>query len=71
VKFVGQYGSHAASKKAGFQKDDVLVQVADMKSRLSEGELLGQLLQKNFPGEKLKTTVLRGTERMELSLPMQ
>ena len=71
VKFVGQYGSHAAGKKAGFQKDDVLVQVADMKTRLSEGEFMGQLLQKHFAGEKLKTTVLRGTDRMELSLPMQ
>jgi S1-C subfamily serine protease len=71
VKFVGQYGSHAAAKNAGFKKDDVLVQVADVKSRRSEGELIGELLQKHFPGEKVSTTVLRGTERIELKLPMQ
>ena len=71
VKFVGQYGSHAAAKNAGFRKDDVLVQVAGLKSRLSEGEMIGELLQKHFPGEKLRTTVLRGAERIDLQLPMQ
>jgi hypothetical protein len=35
------------------------------------GELLGDLLQHHFPGEQLKTTVLRGTDRIQLSLPMQ
>ena len=71
VKFVGQYGSHAAAKNAGFRKDDVLVQVAGLKSRLSEGEMIGELLQKHFPGEKLRTTVLRGAERIDLQIPMQ
>ena len=71
VKSVGQYGKHAAAKKAGFQKDDVIVGLADLNARLTEGELLGVLLQKHFPGEEVKTTVLRGTERVELKLPMQ
>ena len=71
VKSVGQYGKHAAAKKAGFQKDDVIVGLADLNARFTEGELLGVLLQKHFPGEEVKTTVLRGTERVELKLPMQ
>jgi serine protease Do len=71
VKFVGQYGKHAAGKKAGFQKDDVVVAVAGLTSRLSEGELMGELLQKRPVGEEVKATVLRGQERVELSLPMQ
>jgi hypothetical protein len=71
VKFVGQYNNHAAAKRAGFQKDDVLVQVGGLKKRMSEGEFMGTLLQNNFPGEKLKTTVLRGDQRVELMLPMQ
>jgi S1-C subfamily serine protease len=71
VKSVGQYGKHAAAKNAGFKKDDVIVELAGASDRVTEGELMGRLLQKNFPGEKLKTTVLRGQERVELSLPMQ
>ena len=71
VKFVGQYGKHATGKKAGFQKDDVIVAVAGLTSRLSEGELMGHLLQKHPVGEQVKATVLRGQERVELTLPMQ
>jgi len=71
VKFVGQYNDHAAAKRAGFQKDDVLVEVGELKQRMSEGEFMGRLLQTHFPGEKLKTTVLRGGQRVELVLPMQ
>ena len=71
VKSVGQYGKHAAAKKAGFQKDDVIVGLAGLKTRHTEGELLGALLQKHFPGEEVKATVLRGQERVELKLPMQ
>ena len=68
---VGQYGKHAAAKNAGFKKDDVIVGLAGASDRVTEGELMGRLLQKHFPGEKIKTTVLRGQERVELSLPMQ
>jgi serine protease Do len=71
VKFVGQYNNHAAAKRAGFQKDDVLVQIGDIKSRMSEGEFMGRVLKANLPGEKLNTSVLRGDQRVELMLPMQ
>ncbi len=71
VKGLGQYGKHAAAKNAGFQKDDVLLELNGQSARITEGELLGQLLQTTKPGEKLKTTVLRGDQRKELMLPMQ
>lgn len=71
VKFVGQYNKHAAAKKAGFQKDDVIVELGGTSARMTEGELMGRLLQKHQAGEKLKTTVLRGQERVELVMPMQ
>jgi len=71
VKSVGQYGKHAAGKNAGFQKEDVIVQIAGQSKRMSESELIGHLLQNHQAGEKVKATVLRGNERMELSLPMQ
>lgn len=71
VKGLGQYGKHAAAKNAGFRKDDVLVELDGKSARLTEGELLGQLLQSTKPGQKLKATVLRGNQRVELLLPMQ
>jgi hypothetical protein len=71
VKHAGEYGEHAAAKKAGFRKDDVLVAVDAITRRATESELLGELLQNHRPGEKVKTTVLRADERIELSLPMQ
>ncbi len=71
VKGLGQYGKHAAAKNAGFQKDDVLVELNGQSARITEGELIGHLLQQTKPGEKLKATVLRGDKRVELLLPMQ
>ncbi|MBI3881887.1 MAG: PDZ domain-containing protein [Verrucomicrobia bacterium] len=71
IKGVGQYGKHAAAKKAGFQKEDVLVAIDGLTTRRTEGELIGHLLQKHQPGDSVQATVLRGTERVELSLPIQ
>jgi hypothetical protein len=71
VKGLGQYGKHAAAKKAGFVKDDVIVAIDGITSRTTEGELIGKLLQNRNAGEFAEVTVLRGTERMTLKLPMQ
>ena len=71
VKHVGQYGKHAAGKNAGFQKDDVIVQIDGQSKRMTESELTGHLLQNHQVGENVKASVLRGNERIELSLPMQ
>jgi serine protease Do len=71
VKHAGEYGEHAAAKKAGFQKDDVIVELDGQASRVSESELLGRLLLKHQPGVQVKAAVLRGTERKDFVLPMQ
>lgn len=71
VKFVGQYNKHAAGKNAGFRKDDIIVELDGLSQRMSEIEMMGHLLQKRMPGEKVKAVVLRGTERVRLELPMQ
>ena len=71
IKGVGQYGKHATAKKAGFQKEDVLVSIDGWSKRASESELLGRLLRTRMPGEQVKATVLRGDQRIELILPMQ
>jgi hypothetical protein len=71
VKNVGQYGKHAAAKNAGFQKEDVIVELDGRSDRITEGEMMGHLLQKHQPGEKVRAVVLRGEQRLELTLPMQ
>ncbi|MGH7947442.1 MAG: PDZ domain-containing protein [Opitutaceae bacterium] len=71
VKGLGQFGKHAAAKKAGFMKDDVIVAIDGMTTRTSEGELIGKLLQSRKAGELADVTVLRGGERVRLKLPMQ
>ncbi|MEO6245498.1 MAG: Trx7/PDZ domain-containing (seleno)protein [Opitutaceae bacterium] len=71
VKGMGQFGKHATAKKAGFLKDDVIVAVDGFATRASEGELIGRLLQTTTIGTMAEMTVLRGTERVTLQLPMQ
>ena len=71
VKGVGQYGKHAAGKNAGFKKDDVIVELDGLSRRVTEGEMIGHLLRRHAAGEKVKAVVLRGQQRVELSLPMQ
>jgi serine protease Do len=71
VKHAGEYGIHAAAKKAGFQKEDVLVEVDGLRGRMTESQLIGYLLQNHAPGEKVAAAVLRGDQRLELSLPIQ
>ena len=71
VKHVGEYNQHAAAKKAGFKKEDVILDVAGLSSRMTEGQMMGTLLQKYQKGEKVQMTVLRGQEKVTLSMPMQ
>jgi hypothetical protein len=71
VTYVGQYGHHAAAKKAGFQKDDVIVELDGKRDRLSEGEMIAEMLSNHRPGDPAKAIVLRGPARLDLSLPMQ
>ena len=71
VKGMGQYGIHAAAKKAGFKEGDVIISISKIATRITEGELLGYLLEQHFPGDQVPVTVQRGRERKELVLPMQ
>jgi S1-C subfamily serine protease len=71
VKFVGQYGKHAAAQKAGFKKGDIILMMDGLTKRTTESQLLGYLLAKRQPGEKVKANVLRETQRVELEMPIQ
>ncbi len=71
VKSVGQFGKHAAAKNAGFQKDDVIVEIDGVKDRMTESGLVDRFLASRMPGTKVKAAVLRGDKRIDLELPMQ
>ncbi len=71
VKHAGEYGQHAAAKRAGFQKDDVIVELDGTTARTTESELIGRLLREHRAGESVAAVILRGTERKPLTLPMQ
>jgi hypothetical protein len=71
AKGVGQYGKHAAAKNAGFQKEDVITELGGSYARITEGALIGKLIKDHKPGDRVKTTVLRGGKKVELSLPIQ
>ncbi len=68
---VGQWGEYAKAKQAGFLKDDILVEVGDLKQRFTESAIIGHLLLNHLPGERLPAVVLRGGKRVELKLPQQ
>jgi len=71
VAHVGEYGPHAAAKKAGFLKDDILVAAGDLTTDLTESELIGRLLTAHPQKSDIKAVVLRGQQRVDLMLPMQ
>lgn len=71
IKHVGQYGAHAAGKQAGFRQGDVLVALDGHSQRMSESQLLAHLVNNKRVGDRVPMTVLRGGEKLTLSLPMQ
>ena len=71
VTHVGQYGAHAAGKRAGFKKDDIVVSFDGRKDLMTESALLGYAVQNIHAGKKVKVGVLRGGRPLELTLPAQ
>jgi S1-C subfamily serine protease len=71
VKHVGQYNEHAIAKKAGFEKDDIVVAFDGRTGRMSETDLLAYTLQQKQPGDTVTVTVLRNGQRRELSYRLQ
>lgn len=71
AKHVGQYGVHAAAKKQGFQKEDIIVEVDGSSKKISESRLIGDLIRNYKPGEKVPVIVLRKGARINLMIPVQ
>ena len=71
VKHVGQFGEHAAAKRAGFKNGDIVVAFDGRTKRMTESSLLAYVVQKRMPGARVPVTVLRAGKRLHLTLPMQ
>jgi serine protease Do len=71
VKYVGEYDDHAAAKRAGFQKDDIIVEVDGRKDRMTETSFLAYAVQSKSIGQKVEIGLLRNGKRLDLSMPMQ
>lgn len=71
AEHVGEYGPHAAAKRAGFKKGDVIVSVAGREDELTETDLLSDHLLAHKPGDKVPAVVLRDGERIALEIPVQ
>lgn len=71
VKRVGQYGPHAAAKRAGFRVDDVILSVDGKTELMTETQLFQYGTQEAKPGDKLSVQLVRNGQRKTLQLPMQ
>jgi len=71
VHAVGEYGEHAAAKKAGFRKGDVILSIEGVSGPIDESRLIGDLLTRHPKPTQLKAIVLRQQDRIELAWPIQ
>jgi hypothetical protein len=71
VKHVGEYGAHAAAKKAGFKAGDLVVSFDGRSDLVREADLLAHGASAKKPGDKVDVVVLRGADRLTLTIPMQ
>ena len=71
VGHVGEYGEHAAAKRAGFLKGDILVSFDGQTKRMSESDLLAYALQEKRPGDVVTVTLLRDGEAKTLRFALQ
>lgn len=71
VKHVGQYGPHAAAKRAGFRPGDMVVSFNGRTDQLTPSQLLAYTVQETKPAQRLPVIVVRGEQRVKLMLPMQ
>jgi hypothetical protein len=71
VKHVGEYGPHAAAKKAGFLKDDIVVAFDGRSDLAREADLIAHALRERKAGERVEVVVHRNGKRVALTLPMQ
>jgi S1-C subfamily serine protease len=71
ARYVGQFGDHALAKKAGLVQGDILVAFDGHTERMSESQLIAELLRRRKPGDVVSLTFLRGGEKTTVSFAQQ
>ena len=71
VNHVGQYGAHAAAKRAGFKKGDIVAEMDGQAGRMTESQFIAYAMQNKVAGDGVPITILRDGNRVNLVLPMQ
>ncbi len=68
---VGQYGPHAAAKKAGFKQEDVVIAFDGQTNLAREQDVFAHVNANRKPGEKVSVRIRRGDKTLALDLPIQ
>ncbi len=71
IKHVGQFGDHAAGKRAGFKVDDIITHVDGRKQPMTESNFIATLLRSKRPGDKVAVELLREGKPIKLEVPVQ
>lgn len=71
VQRVGQYGPHAAAKRAGFRQGDIIIKYDGQTDLMTDSDLLAYGVTHSKPGQKVPVTILRNGRPRVLNLPMQ
>ena len=71
VKHVGQYGPHAAAKRAGVKPGDILIGYDGREDLTRESDVLAHAASERKVGDKVTLTLLRGGKQLEIKLPIQ
>ncbi|MBC8352149.1 MAG: PDZ domain-containing protein [Planctomycetes bacterium] len=71
AKHVGQYGAHAAAKRAGVKNGDILIAFDGRNDLIREADIFRHGMQDLKPGQRVPITISRAGKRIQLQLPMQ
>ena len=71
VEHLGQYNAHAAAKRAGLRKGDILVTYDGNTELTTETALFAYSLENHKPGDRVRIIALRGGAKREFTIPIQ
>ncbi len=71
VNTVGQFNEHAAGKRAGFKKDDIITKIDGQTQPMTESQVFAHLLRSQKIGDSVDVEVLRDGKLRNMQLPIQ
>lgn len=71
IRHLGQYGAHAAAKRAGFKKGDIITSFNGRVDLPRETDILTYGVNALKPGQSVNVLVTRGEKQLNLKMPRQ